>query len=108
MHFCFAFCGILVVVSGLEVNITKIIFLIAWINHLGGCMWYFWGKTSARNWHSFVSNSPSEPVTYEPEQYALFLYWSVTAMVSGASFMSPTSVQEWRAITPLQPMDAGQ
>jgi len=81
------------------VNITKIVFLIAWINHLGGCMWYYWGKAGARNWHSWLNTSPFQQLTYDSDSYALYLYWSVTAMVSGASVMDPTSNQEIIYIT---------
>jgi len=80
-----------------SVNITKIIFLIVWINHLGGCMWYFFGQDGAAAWHGFLDLGGD--LQYESTDYLLYLYWSVTAMVSGASFMSPTSDKEILYIT---------
>mmetsp|Transcript_43579 Transcript_43579/g.100413 ORF Transcript_43579/g.100413 Transcript_43579/m.100413 type:complete len:1128 (+) Transcript_43579:92-3475(+) len=79
-------------------HIVKIMFLIAWINHIGGCIWHIVGISSARNWHR-ASNLVSDSVEYSLHEYTLYFYWSVTAMVSGASFMVPTTQMENLYIT---------
>lgn len=71
------------------VKSTKLVILIIWVNHLGGCMWHLIGTTAREQWYTtnFVADSDSL-------EYLLAFYWSTSAMIAGESVMVPTGAYE--------------
>jgi len=87
------------------VRIVKIILIILWLNHIGGCLFYMMVLSTRSltdtglSWRDEFSDLEGvEDVTteYLPQGY-LYLksfYWSLTAMFAGESFLLPTNTSE--------------
>mmetsp|Transcript_85494 Transcript_85494/g.250272 ORF Transcript_85494/g.250272 Transcript_85494/m.250272 type:complete len:972 (+) Transcript_85494:77-2992(+) len=80
-------------------SLLRLLFLILWMNHVGGCIWYVTGKTASHIW--YLDNIAEEAqglnlvqANADEYQYLLSVYWSITSMFSGASIMSPTNSSE--------------
>jgi len=71
--------------------LLKLVFVIAWLGHVGACLWYGLDRTlrsqGSETWRD-ESNSGDTSV------YQRGLYWSVSTMFSGASFMDPINTSE--------------
>mmetsp|Transcript_60841 Transcript_60841/g.137110 ORF Transcript_60841/g.137110 Transcript_60841/m.137110 type:complete len:1000 (+) Transcript_60841:120-3119(+) len=76
--------------------LMKLLMLIAWLSHLGSCIWYFLGRsltgdsgTARTTWYSDLDPSESDF-----EDYVRGLYWTLSTMFSGSSFVAPHATWE--------------
>jgi len=73
--------------------LAKLLVLIAWLSHIGSCVWYFlgrsWSREYAESWfHELPENSSAI------FNYMQGLYWSLSTMFSGASSTPPNTTSE--------------
>jgi len=70
--------------------ILKLCFVIAWLGHIGACLWSFLERVLAssghQNWHQAMDS--------ELSSYMQGLYWSVSTMFAGASHTHPVNQVE--------------
>eukprot|EP00971_Amphidinium_carterae_P141189 2797897-Amphidinium_carterae.1 len=73
--------------------LIKLLIFIAWLSHVGACMWFYFERKLVdgedASWLVDLDNRG----TFQSD-YARGLYWSVSIMFSGASFIAPTNVPE--------------
>jgi len=92
--------GLNVIFIKFIMGISRLVFLILWLNHLGGCIWYMFvtneseGSDTGKSWTTDIT--AENKLTDLPSSYWYLqgLYWSVTAMFSGASWRPPTNSAE--------------
>jgi len=80
----FSFLGILM----------KLLAFIAWLSHFGSCLWFFLQRADERD-PSWYNQLRDELHFDDYDFYVHGLYWSVSAMFSGASHISPTNSMEF-------------
>jgi len=86
------------------VKIAKLVFLILWLSHIGGCLWFGLVKVTSRfsdtgfSWQATLSSnynvdnfSADMPNTF---LYLIAFYSSAATMFSGASFFAPSNSLE--------------
>jgi len=78
----------------LAAMLAKLLIFIAWLCHVGSCVWYFLGRTLTdevvETWYSRLEDRG--PYFH----YCMGLYWSLSAMFSGASSQLPNTT--WEAL----------
>jgi len=96
-------CGLGTIV-GFCANISKLVFIILWLNHIGACTWVAlvsnqqsdtgqsWERYTAINYHT--GTSFEEAGLSQAFIYFFAYYWSITTMFSGASFLVPMTTLE--------------
>eukprot|EP00403_Amphidinium_massartii_P006203 CAMPEP_0178382038 /NCGR_PEP_ID=MMETSP0689_2-20121128/6291_1 /TAXON_ID=160604 /ORGANISM="Amphidinium massartii, Strain CS-259" /LENGTH=1023 /DNA_ID=CAMNT_0020002237 /DNA_START=99 /DNA_END=3166 /DNA_ORIENTATION=- len=72
--------------------LMKLLLLIAWLSHFGSCVWFFIGRSltdeRSTTWYSEL------PDGLGFEHYVRGLYWTLSTMFSGASYISPNNTWE--------------
>jgi hypothetical protein len=99
--------GLNVATIRFTLGLAKLVFLILWLNHLGGCLWWVFvthvhssrASDTDSSWHAEIAEQYETTDLKSDMQRYLFwylqgVYWSVTAMFSGASFRPPTNSAE--------------
>mmetsp|Transcript_31601 Transcript_31601/g.73691 ORF Transcript_31601/g.73691 Transcript_31601/m.73691 type:complete len:1111 (-) Transcript_31601:174-3506(-) len=77
--------------------LMKLFFVIAWLSHVGSCIWYALedviikgsgtSDASAESWHSNLM--ATEWASSEDLLYVHGLYWAVSTMFAGSSYLTP-------------------
>eukprot|EP00971_Amphidinium_carterae_P000502 10330-Amphidinium_carterae.1 len=73
--------------------LIKLLFFIAWLSHVGACMWFYMQRKVVDGEDISWIVELDLRGTFQSD-YVRGLYWAVTIMFSGASFMAPTNVPE--------------
>jgi len=71
--------------------IFKLLFVIAWLGHIGSCLWYALERSYS---DQDVTWQDSLPIDTEISTYLQGLYWSVSTMFSGSSYSLPVKTSE--------------
>lgn len=75
----------------------RLIVLIAWLSHIGSCVWYFFGyslDSPDLGWHAILEQEMPENESWGTLAYTTGLYWSISSMFAGASFLRPRTTAE--------------
>jgi len=86
-------------------GLTKLVFVILWLNHLGSCFWWVFVKnykdysTTDNSWHDLIIADSDVPANVNNGELDAFwyvsgFYWSITAMFSCASVLPPQNYAE--------------
>eukprot|EP00971_Amphidinium_carterae_P209192 4150003-Amphidinium_carterae.1 len=72
---------------------VKLTLFIAWLAHAGSCLWFFLAtnldSSNGQSWKEKIEDS-----TANQHMYLHGVYWAVTTMFSGSSFMPPSNAWE--------------
>jgi len=75
----------------------KLAFFIGWLNHFGSCLWYWCGRNvPSDTGYSWIAELESDQPGLEGTRrsYLIGMYWAVTSMFSGSSFLTPSNTWE--------------
>lgn len=77
----------------MAMDISCLLLIMAWVNHIVACMWYVIGKYSRPATHAtWLTNFEGKgDLAYE---YSTVLHWAITQMTPGSMEVNPRSVSE--------------